>query len=350
MTIERNLAGRGTNGLPAAIRAGGLIFVDACEGGQGDVTAQCEQAYAQMADRLQQCGVGVETVARLDHYTESQDWLAERQAIRARYFGRPAPVASTGVAVRHTPPNRLSVAGVAVQDATKKKLRIAGDLFGMSAIATAVDVGDLVFISGILNDGGHAPIDGHAHEFSRQASGCFRTILSILEQLQLSPTDVVRQDIYIDETWSYADLVGLSEPAEFLTANTVRSGAKLPFGGGDLIEVTTIAAKRRIDVLNGPADPNIGPIVRSGGFCFTDACGDSVGAAVANLIQRIDAAGVSSDRVVRLDVRCADPGECRQARSAVSSALSGVEPVVITYNGQPLRGDVVGISAIIASG
>ena len=138
----------------------------------------------------------------------------------------------------------------------------------MSAIATAVDVGDLVFISGILNDGGLGPVGVDADEFSIQARGCFLTIKSDLEQLHLTLAHVVHQDNYIDEGCSYADLVALPEPGELLSANAARAGARLPFGGADLIEVTTIATKHDVDVLDEPNGANIGATVRTNGFCF----------------------------------------------------------------------------------
>ncbi len=348
MKIERDLAGRGTDGIPAAIRTGGLIFVDTCEGGEGDVATQCRRAYATMVDRLSRCGVGAENVARLDHYTESQDWLAERQVIRAGYFGRPAAVASTGVAVRHNPPNQLSVAGIAVQDVTTKQLRVAGETYGMSAIASAVDVGDLVFISGILNDGGRATVEDSANEFSRQARGCFLTIGSILAQLDLTPANVVRQDIYIGESCSYEDLSGLLEVDDVFSSRAGRSGAKLPFDGCDLIEVTTIASKHGALVSEAPTTTTLGATVRTSRFHFTDACGDNVDAAVDNLVKRMEIAGISLDTLVRVDVCCSDREELARVRSAVSSSFAGVEPVVIAYRGQPLSGKATGISAIAA--
>ena len=351
MRIERDLAGHAADGIPAAIRAGGLIFVDACEGGSGQTGVQCDTAYRALADRLQLCGSSAKNVVRLDHFTESQGWLSERQKVRARYFGRPAPLASTGVAVRHCLPNRLSVAGIAVDESRKKSVRIEGGTFGMPAIATAVQSGNLVFISGILNDGGlAAEKDDAVGEFARQARGCFATIGIILKALGLTSAHIVRQDIYVAEGCSYDDLVGLSGPADFLSLNAARSGARLPFGAPDLIEVTTIAVLRDVYVLDRPSAESLGATVRASGFCFTDSFGDTAAVAVANLVKRLESVGVPIDAFVRLDVCCADAGELARVRQVVSSTLGTAAPVVVAYSGLPLSGRAVAISGISALG
>jgi enamine deaminase RidA (YjgF/YER057c/UK114 family) len=148
-------------GLAGLIRAGPFLFTAGCDGHRdlatgkidpalaGNAEAQCENAYGKIGKLLRQGNADFDNVVRIDHVTSSQDWLPRRQAIRGRLFGRPAPLASTGVAAKMHGINMLTTFVMAVADPADKEVLIPGARYGMNNISSAVRGGPLLFLAGI---------------------------------------------------------------------------------------------------------------------------------------------------------------------------------------------------------
>jgi len=314
--IERDLAGRDSRGFPLVVRAGGLLFSRACDGVAGAVGAQCDRAYGELQRILAAAGVGLEQVVRLDHFTESQGWLAERQKVRAAFFGRPAGLASTGVASRLRPPNCLRVAAVALAAGVRKEVLVDGASFGMPAIASLVAGGGYLFLSGILNDGSHSgPSDASQSEMVRQTQGCFATIDALLLRAGVSRRNVVRYDIYVSEAEAAAGSLGETAASPVAAVH----GAFLPFGGRDCLEVTTMAR-----------------ILPGGPLAFLTASGSTPGGLVRGLRERLDQRQIPPDRLVRLDVCLAGQDGEEEFLNALREACGRHGPVVVPFVGRAL--------------
>lgn len=314
--IERDLAGRDRRGFPNLVQSGNLLFSRACDGVSGPVGAQCERAYGDLQRILGAAGVGLAQVVRLDHFTESQGWLAERQNVRATFFGRPAGLASTGVACRLGQPNALRVAAVALAAGVKKEVLVDGASFGMPAIASVVAGGGYLFVSGILNDGGHSiPPRAGQPEMERQTKGCFATIDAVLQRAGASRRDIARYDVYVSER-EVPDSA-LAEAA--VSARAAVHGAFLPFGGEDCLEVTAMVS----------ANPD-GPLA------FLTASGSTPRGLVRNLWEALGHAGIPPDRLVRLDVCQPHHDREEEVLSALHSACGRQGPVVVPFVGRSL--------------
>lgn len=337
--IDRDLAGRDSRGFPNVVKAGPFLFSRACDGVEGDINEQCARAYGALETILGSAGVGLEQVVRLDHFTESQGWLAERQKVRARFFGRPAMLASTGVAAHLQPPNMLRVAAIALAAGEEKKVLVDGASFGMPAISTAVAGGGYVFLSGVLNDGGYPTAEKAGRpELERQADGCFATIANLLRRIGGDPQNIVRQDVYVSEREA-PDLVESTLRGFLPKAPAAVQGVRLPFGGKDLLEVTTVA---RVELSQPSAALGETPLV------FVTAEGGSHEDLMADLLHVLKRASLEPDRLVRVDL-CLPDLEQEDAVMDHASRLLGAHcPVMISIVGQPLGMKSYSLSAIAA--
>ncbi|MBM3504560.1 MAG: hypothetical protein FJX65_11865 [Alphaproteobacteria bacterium] len=286
------------SGFARAVSAGPLVFVGAQSGATGDAAQQCEEVYGAIARLLDAAGLSTAHVVRLDHYTGSQAWLAERQRIRARYFGRPAPLASTGVATPLPFPTLLRAAAIAVTDLASKRVLVAGATHGMPAIATAVAGGPFVFVSGILNSGGWTGELPEDDEFARQAAGALQVIRAILAQEAGGLDRLLRAEGYVENDTARASLVALARLLGF-PSEAAWSRVALPFAAPDRIEVTTLAAARDVAVERGPG------AAAAGGFVFAAADGHSLAAANAELQRALASLHATPAHVVRLDLAAA---------------------------------------------
>jgi enamine deaminase RidA (YjgF/YER057c/UK114 family) len=299
--------------------------VGAHAGKHGDAAAQCEAVYGAIADVLSAAAIGPAQVVRLDHFTASQSWLAERQKIRARWFGRPAPLASTGVATRLAPPALLSAAAVAVLDPTGKQVLIGGERHGMPAIATAVRGGPFVFVSGILNDGGSRGPFAAETEFTRQTTGASAVIADVLNR---QGAHLLRLDCFVGEGSPRADLER-SLSASGFTDGCSRGMLGLPFASPDLIEITALAAAPGVTV-----ERIAGGVCRAAGFVFAAGAADA-----ENLSTSLATAGASLGDVVRLDVYASDSAAVATAAAALLPSFPR-PPVLVGVPGQVPDGDL----------
>ena len=145
---------RFTAEFPALALSRNFAFTSSVSGWDGQAAVpstgdQCRMVYGSLAGALAGAGLSTESVVRLDHFTASQAWLQERQQVRAEYFGRPARLASTGVAVPQPSGIALSAAAIASRSPLIR-LAIPGSDYGMNAIAAAVESSGYLFVSGIL--------------------------------------------------------------------------------------------------------------------------------------------------------------------------------------------------------
>lgn len=332
-SIDRDLAGRDAQGMPNLVQAGPFLFSRACDGVSGNISEQCERAYGALQEIFAAAGAGLEQVVRLDHFTESQAWLSERQKVRARFFGRPAQLASTGVASRLQPPNSLRVAAIGLASGGQKRVLVDGASFGMAAISSVVSAGNYLFLSGILNDGGWpTPAQPNQSEFMRQAAGCFATIDELLHRAGHRRPHLVRQDVYISEGVLACEAASILEAARRETANAVH-GVFLPFGGGDRLEVTSIAC---------------GYPPKGQPLAFFTAAGATPRDLIDNLKKSAARSGIPNDRLVRLDVCVPRQDQEQHLLQVISNALGGQGPVVVPYVGASMA-DVPYSATAIAS-
>jgi hypothetical protein len=198
------------------------------EGVAPDNRQQCEESYAGLECWLGAHGLSNSRVARLDHFTSSQAWLGDRQAIRARFFGSPCRLSSTGVAVEHVAGTALKVSAIASRRDDPKVL-VAGADFGMPAISAAVEVGGYLFVSGILKTGASG---------SGNITEAVAEIFTIARRAGFDPGQAIRCDAWLGSC-------GLREPAldalrKAFGLDTPIFYAILPFPSDTHVEITTI--------------------------------------------------------------------------------------------------------------
>jgi enamine deaminase RidA (YjgF/YER057c/UK114 family) len=322
--------------IPLCVEASGHIFTSGIDGMAGgpDPEAQCRYVYDLITRGLRALRGGPENVVRLDHFTHSQGWLNIRQHVRAEFFGRPAPLASTGVAAR-LPTGGLLMASAWARSPIHQPhvVAVRGEDYGMPAIATAVRAGPFVFISGILKDGGwraRHTVDS-TDEFEAQARGCFLTIREILARLELTPANIVSQDCYIAED---ADPCRL-ECCQRGALGWIPRGriVALPFEDGNLIEVTTVALAHE-----------------ESGFQFLNfSASDPLPSALINLDSALTNAGTNWSNVARLEVAAGEDAESVKSHVLQHLRANGAPcPALIVCPGRPTKGSVQ-FSIIVAA-
>lgn len=336
-----------SHNFPTARRAGSLILTSSFDGLERSETDapstsdQCDQAYRRVVDAVETCGGSAASVLRLDHFTSSQEWLAQRQRVRAAWFGRPAPLASTGVAGRLAPGNALTVAAIAAVDPDTKKMAISGAAFGMPAIATAVWCGEYLFISGILVDS--------AAPFAVVARDAFAQLRDILGRCGLSTDALVRLDLYADGLEGFCTLADLA--ASELTRDAVAiSGAAMPFTTGRL-EITALACGTK-SVLREQSG-SVG-LVLAGGLAWTGAVSAPQQASItgeldgclAQIQVMLASGGLEFSALRRIEIALSDIADRVQVENLLAERLGFARPALVVWPGQGLRGVHLRIAAI----
>lgn len=208
------------------------------QGDVPDVAAQCTHSYSALLQGLGRHGLDAAQVVRLDHHTASQGWLAERQRIRADFFGRPCKLASTGVAVSHSTGLAVSTAMIASMG-DKPRVMVSGAEYGMAAISTCVEAQGHLFVSGILKTSEDADAN------IRAAVTEIAEVVALSEYHEARP---VRFDLYV----ARADMVAPADALlreQFGEQITVLP-AVLPFAGDAMIEITSLFACAGVDGLH----------------------------------------------------------------------------------------------------
>ena len=201
------------HGLAGLVRAGPFLFTAGCDGdrelGSGESPLSSQEMWRGSARTLTG-GLVPYCVAAAPSCPASCGWTISRaartgclarQAIRARLFGRPAPLASTGVAARMSDVNMLTAFAIAVADPADKEVLVEGPRFGMGNICSAVRGGPFIFVSGIR--GAEDPRSGHAVEeetadsLFAQLRLCYAIIKSILTDTGTDTGAILRLDCYV---------------------------------------------------------------------------------------------------------------------------------------------------------
>ena len=350
------------HGLATLIKAGPLLFTAGFDGHRdrgtgriapalaGEAERQCDNAYGAIAECLGRIGASCANVVRLDHVTSSQDWLPRRQTIRGRMFGRPAPLASTGVAAKMAGINMLTAFAIAVADPAEKSVLVPGARFGMSNIASAVRGGPLLFVSGIRGTvdprSGTARAEETDESFGEQVRTCYEIIDAILREAGSSAEAIVRIDSYVRDIGRRSEDAALR--AEVLGAVACASTVVgLPLGARGEVEITTLALApgihKRVIAEHGNGLPDV---VSGGGFIFVGECPGNVSAstgevdrslvaerpgqverALSVLEAQLRRAGSDLTRVVRLELYLRDIHFAAQAHAILARRFGDTPPV-----------------------
>ena len=327
---------------PVAVRASGFVFTAAFDGrtsGSMDIAAQCNAVYRAQQVAAARFNVPLTNAVRLDHFTQSQSWLKQRQAVRARFFGQPARITSTGVATHLDADNLLTSALVCIADGAGKQVLVPGTDYGMPLIATLVRGGPLLFMSGILQSFPSSRNEDAETAFAISIAECIQTISDVLQQGGCATDRVLRQDIYIAEAMPRQALDD-ALAAHLPGSRAVVRALHMPFARPDVVEVTTLAAV-------GPPAVLAGGFTAAAGLVFSPAfAADSVDGALDDFAAAIAAAGLTTRQVVRLDLAVAQPGDIPQARERCAQHWPEDAPALVLHAGSPVsagRAQVMGI-------
>ncbi len=344
--IERAYQANFSTAWPVAVRAGGLVFTSGFDGatsGSLDISAQCNAVYRAQQAAVAHFKVPLTNGVRLDHFTQSQSWLGERQTVRARFFGRPARITSTGVATALAPDNLLTAALICVADGAAKQVLIKGSDYGMPAIATLVRGGPLLFVSGILQGFRRDAGQDAATTLRISMAECAQTISDILQQADCEPSCILRQDMYVAE--------GMPKQAldDALTAHLpgspgVTRELHMPFARPDAVEVTTLAAIETPRSLPGG-------LLAAGDFAFSPACaGNTLDEPLDGLLNQLATAGLELDRVVRLDVTVPRAADLHDARARCAARWPEAAPALVLHPGTPVCGGTAQVMGVMFTG
>ena len=353
------------DGLAGLIQAGPLLFTAGCDGHRdlgtakinpelaGNPEAQCENAYGRVGALLRRANADFPSVVRLDHATSSQDWLPRRQAIRGKLFGRPAPLASTGVGAKMSGINMLTTFVIAVADPADKEVLIPGARYGMNNISSAVRGGPFLFLAGIrgtLDPRTGRTVSEETHDaFPAQLRMSYDIINAILAEIGADASAILRLDCYIrDITRSDEDSrVRDDVLGSVACASTV---VGLPLSARGEVEITTIAlAPGHAKQVVAQRTNGLPCVVRAGGFLFIGECRGNVtvetgeldrsvtGDRRGQLLRALDVldtrlrnAGSNSAQVVRLELYLRDIYFAEQANAVLRQHFGNNPPVVST--------------------
>jgi len=348
-------------GLASLIRAGPLLFTTARDGHRnpgttavvpdlaGEAEAQCEIAYGGIAQLLRRAGCGPEAVVRLDHVTSSQDWLPRRQTVRQKYFGRPAPLASTGVAARMDGINMLSACAIAVTDPSEKEVLVPGPKYGMHNISSLVRGGPFLFVSGIRGTvdprNGRAQPEETPEAFAAQTQTAYAIIAAILGEAGVDANRILRIDSYVRD-------VGRASDEDAACAAVVpglrcaKTLVGLPLGARGEVEITALALApgRETAVARTVLDDGHTVAVAAAGYVFVGDCragrpapGDREGqlrAALDALESALRSAGSALSRTVRLDLYLRDIHFAPAARDLLRRRFGDSPPVLFVVGAE----------------
>jgi len=345
----------GAGGLPGLVRAGPLLFTTGCDGHldpvsdaidpelAGKVEEQCENAYGGVGRLLARAGAGAGSIVRLDHVTSSQDWLPRRQTIRQKHFGRPAPLASTGVAARMQGINMLTATAIAVANPADKEVLVSGPRYGMHNISSLVRGGPFLFVSGIRGTidprNGRALPEETPESFAAQARLAYEIIAAILAEVGAGPDRILRLDGYIRDIQCAAEEIAI-RAAVLEDARSAGTVVALPLGARGEVEITALALApgHGARVVHAVADGVRPGVVGAAGFLFVGECratpalpADRAGqleGALSALDDALRGAGSNLSRVVRLDLYLRDVHFAAAARAGLKRRFGDNPPVV----------------------
>jgi enamine deaminase RidA (YjgF/YER057c/UK114 family) len=366
MTISKEILVRNdpVDGLAGLVRAGPFLFTSGCDGHRGpegnaivpelagEAEAQCENAYGRIRRLLNNAKADLPAVVRLDHVTSSQDWLPRRQSVRQRFFGRPAPLASTGVAAKMEGINMLTASVIAVADPSDKEVLVSGSRYGMHNISSVVRGGPFLFISGIRGTidprSGRAVSEETPESFGAQTRMSYEIISAILGEIEVDASRILRLDCYIRDINRAGEEVAIRTEV-FGNPSCASTVVGLPLGARGEVEITAIALaprceKRVLEVGNGGSLPSV---IGAEGFLFVGECradrnlpGDRAGqleSALSVLDAGLQRAGSGLSRTVRLELYLRDI-HFSQAANVILRRRFRDNPPVVSVMGAELEG------------
>ena len=355
-------------GLAGLIEAGPFLFTAGCDGHHAlgtnaidpeiasNAEAQCENSYGRIEALLARADAPMSSVARIDHYTSSQDWLPRRDVIRRHIFSFPAALASTGVSAKMSGINMLTSAAIAVADPSDKEILVTGAAYGMESLSSLVRAGPFYFISGIRGTEhpgtGQKVAEETPQAFGEQTRLCYDIIEEILGHGGTDLGSVLRLDGYIRERNQVSEERAIRDAA-LGPPDYANLTIALPLGMRGEVEITGLAlapgAEREVCVRD-PANRALA--VRGGGFLFVGEClgaaddqgllPDLVGRTAAQmenaldvLARRLEASGSALTDTVRLDVYLRDIYLDEAFFALIRKRFGNEPPVVVLTGGEP---------------
>lgn len=350
-------------GFTGVVCVGPLVFTSGYDGHRdrtsnlilpslsGDAESQSENSYGKICDQLALAGKSAAHIVRLDHYTSSQDWLATRAGVRARVFGRPAQLASTGVASKMAGINMLTTAAIGVSDLSQKEVLITGREYRMENISTLVRGGPFLFMSGVRGTydfGTGSPVEEETEtSFTTQLNLCYRMIREILSRALASTSNIVRLDSYIRDRSKIGEAI-TTQHAMLPDAAPASFVAALPLGMRGEVEINALAVApgQHVEAVRSGRE---GQVVASwgGGFLFVgqqpgaddvdgrprpELAGNSeaqLDNALNGLVRRLELAGSSVNRLIRLELFLRDINRAERAHNRIRKFLGGRGPALL---------------------
>lgn len=378
--MKRRIVIRQHAGLGAAlVEAGPFLFTSGFDGYRdlqsseimpglaGAAEAQCENSYGKLLSVLREVNLGPDAVVRLDHFTSSQDWLPQRSAIRARIFGRPAQLASTGVAARMTGINMLTTAAMATKTQQRKQVLVGGpETHGVSSIASAVQAGPFLFLSGVRGTINRRTGERIAEEtpkaFPEQVRVCYESILNILAQCGATPDCLLRLDSYVrDINRADEELAVRHDVLGDVACAATTVG--LPLGARGEVEINAVALApergRKIDFA-GQRKADV-PSVSGGGWVLVSECSGNdvndlagktdrqIRHVLNTLDERLALAGSALDDVLRLDIYLRDIYQTPRLEEILREHLGSELPAIVLAGAELRNMSEVALNAIALS-
>jgi enamine deaminase RidA (YjgF/YER057c/UK114 family) len=275
------------DGFAGVVQAGPLLFTSGCDGHRdratgrivpdlaADAERQCENAYGRLDDLLRRAGASMDRIVRLDHFTSSQDWLPRRQGVRQRIFGKPAPLASTGVAAKMSGLNMITASAIAVLDAADKEVLVPGPRYAMENIASAVRGGPFVFVSGIRGTVDprtrNRVVEETPEAFGLQTRLCYEVIAAILAECHCAADTLLRLDVFMRDG-SRSDEDEAIRRAVLRDTMCAATRVALPLSARGEVEITALAAAPGIAKQTLAATEGEPVATCADGFVFVGEC------------------------------------------------------------------------------
>lgn len=365
--MKRRILIRQHGGVGAAlVGAGPFVFTSGCDGhrdlrtGQivpvlaGVAEAQCENSYGKILALLREVNLGPEAVVQLNHFTSSQDWLPQRAAIRARIFGKPAPLASTGVAAKMAGINMLTTAAVAIAPPGLKKVIVNGPQYGMPNISSAVLADPFLFLSGVRGTvnprTGVGILEETPEAFPAQVKVCYEKIRDILTQCGATPGHILRLDCYLRDI-SRADEELVIRHEVLGDVACAMTTVALPLGARGEVEIMALALApgqydkavcarsnhARVAAVRGAGWVLVSECLGGSGPELAGQTEEQIRTALNTLSERLAKSGSGVDQVVRLNVYLRDIYQIGCLEQLLRERFGADVPVVVV-TGAELQG------------
>jgi enamine deaminase RidA (YjgF/YER057c/UK114 family) len=359
------------DGLPAAIRAGELVFFSAIDGhvkgmsqevdveSFGDGLAQARNAYETLAARLEAVGLTPRHAVRCEHVRHSQVYRLPGLKLLPDIFGTPTQIVAQGYEGKFNAPNKITITPIAYTGPVEDIEVITPGPTEQRA-SRVTRAGSFVFIIGV---GGNLRLaqtkdislgPGHDdlwNDFQQQVHNAYENVEHHLASAGLTRANLLRFDGYlrdIDLAMEHRDLRTKYFEGQMSVASTVV--ASLTVGTG-FIELSSMAgvAGKPIDVKLAAGRQDLARSVGYEGLVFASGMlgnrnvsgklePESYGDMIAQLNLAADRTddilgehGSSLEDTVRLDVYVKNPYRRSQIISWVKDRFGDNAPTVNIY-------------------